>query len=308
MGETWYRGQSAAVAPSKPGGAIHDFGDGVYLTSSKDVAELYARTRVYSGGGQIQVLKIDIDRSELGRVLDLGADPRWNRFLRQPAIPGMPNRTPEALIRMANENYGRFFDQFVQQNNIRIQDYDAVIGPEFVRGGSQLCILHRNGQPSPLATRISARLQPIEPIVPANEPEVPTVPGRTLAQQSRVQGIVGNQAAMALLGQLLGVAIQFIGDIGIRRQVQQKLTTTYANGIQAILSQGDGVLVIISMQEWEQPDNNGMRARTLLDVYIQGGPTQVIALKNWQAMPRLLAGPAKGWRRFEQYLWIDPSR
>ncbi len=307
MGDTWYRGQSSAVAPAAPGGAIHDFGDGVYLTSSKDVADLYARTRVSSGGGQIQVLKIDINRSELGRVLDLGTDPRWNRFLRQPVIPGRADRTPEALIRMANENYGRLFEQFLQQNNIRIQDYDVVIGPEFVRGGSQLCILHRNGQPSPLATRINARLQPIEPVVTPNE-EVPTVPGRALAQQSRVQGIVGNQAAMMLLGQLLGAGIQFIGDIGIRRQVQQKLSTTHAADIQAILSRGDGVLVIISMQEWEQPDDNGMRARTLLEVYIQGDPTQAIALTNWQTIPKLLAGPAKGWRKFEQYFWIDPSR
>lgn len=296
------------MVPSKPGGAIYDFGDGVYLTSSKDVAELYARTRVSGGGGQPQVLKVEIDRAELGRVLDLSNDPRWNRFLRQPAIPGMPDRTPEALIRMANENYGRFFEQFIQQNNIRIQEYDAVIGPEFVRGGSQLCMLNRNGQPSPLAARISTRLQPIEPLVPDNESNVPTVPGRNLMQQSRIQGIVGNQAAMALLGQLLGAGIQFIGDIGIRRQVQQKLVNTHAKGIQAILSRGEGVLVIISMEEWEQPDFNRMRARMLLDVYIEGGPTQAIALKNWRRIPRLLKGPAKGWRSFEQYVWIDPSR
>ncbi len=308
MGETWYRGQSSSVPPSRPGGAIHDFGDGVYLTSSKDVAQRYADTRVSQGGGQPQVFQIQIERTELGKVLDLNNDPRWTRFLRQPAIPGMANRTPEDLIRMANENYGRFFEQFVQQNNIRIQDYDAVVGPEFVRGGSQLCILNRNGQPSVLATRISARFQPIEPAVSPTEPAVPVVPGRNLVQQSRVQGIVGNQAAMAMLGQLLGQGIQFLGDVGIRRQVQQKLATTHAKGIESILAQGQGVLVIISMEEWEEPDFNGMRGRMLLEVYIEGGPTQAVALRNWQGTPKYLKGPAKGWRSFENYVWIDPLR
>jgi hypothetical protein len=62
---------------------------------------------------------------------------------------------------MANENYGRFFEQFVRVNKIRIKEYDAVIGPECVRGGSQLAILHEDGRPSPLAIKIRGRLRPV---------------------------------------------------------------------------------------------------------------------------------------------------
>jgi len=161
MAEIWYRGQSNTVAPSKPGGSIHDFGDGMYLTDSREVAEQYARTRVAYGGGQPEVLSINIERSELGRVLDLNSDPRWQQFLRTPQVPGNPDMTPEKLIRMANENYGRFFEQFVRANKIRIKEYDAVIGPEFVRGGSQLAILHEDGRPSSLAIKIRSRLRPV---------------------------------------------------------------------------------------------------------------------------------------------------
>jgi hypothetical protein len=307
MAEIWYRGQSTTVAPSKPGGAIHDFGDGMYLTDSREVAEMYARTRVAEGGGQAEVLTINIERSELGRVLDLNNDPRWQQFLRHPQVPGRPDLTPENLIKMANENYGRFFEQFVRENKIRINEYDAVIGAEFVRGGSQLAILHKDGLPSPLAIKIRGRLRPVDRLSVAPEPLVTTVPGRNLVQQTRMQGIVGNKAAMALLGQLLGIAIQSLGDAAIRRRVQNELTTTHAKAIERILARGEGVLVIISMQEWIQPDDNDMRARNLLSVSVQGGSTQEAALQTWRSMARLLPGPAEGWRAFEQYAWIDPS-
>ena len=113
---------------------------------------------------------------------------------------------------------------------------------------------------------------------------------------------------MALLGQLLGVAIQSLGDAAIRRRVQNELTTTHAKAIERILARGEGVLVIISMQEWIQADDNDMRARNLLSVSVQGGCTQEAALQTWRSMARLLPGPAKGWRAFEQYAWIDPSQ
>lgn len=43
--EKWWRGAGAGVAPSTPGGALHDLGDGVYLSNDRAVAETYARTR-----------------------------------------------------------------------------------------------------------------------------------------------------------------------------------------------------------------------------------------------------------------------
>jgi hypothetical protein len=142
---------------------------------------------------------------------------------------------------------------------------------------------------------------------PTAGPAVQVLPGANLAQQSRLRGIVGNQAAMALLGQLLGSAIQGIGDLGIQRNIQEQLRTTHAAAIDQYLSQGYGVLIIIRMQEWETPDFNGMRGRGLLGVHVEGGPTQAAALNKWRQR-KFLQGPPEGWRTYEEYSWIDPRR
>jgi hypothetical protein len=136
-----------------------------------------------------------------------------------------------------------------------------------------------------------------------NEP-IPVLSGLKRA----AKGILANQDIMAMVGQLLGAGIQWLGDIGIQRNVANQLMTTYANAVAANLAQGNGVLVIIHMQEWEQEDFNGMRARSLLGVSIEGGPDQQTALRNWRSQPRLLQGPADGWRSFDQYAWIEPPR
>ncbi len=304
MADTWFRGESTTVPPSKAGGAIHDFGDGLYFTNSKEVAELYAKTRVHHGGGEPRVFSVQIDRSQLGRVLDLETDPRWREFLRKPQIPGQPGTTPETLIRMANENYGRFFEQFLKQHGIRIDQYDAVIGPEFVRGGSQLCLLHRNGKPSQFANSIRAKMALVNP--PPPPPNITA--GRSMAPPGMTRGIVSNQAAMAVVGQMIGAALQSLGDIGIRRQVQKEVETTHAAYIARAQERGMGTLVIITLQEWETPDFNGMRARSLLAVYTQEGATQPEALNKWLRTPQLLQGAPKGWRTYEQYAWIPPRR
>ena len=312
MSDTWFRGESTNAGPARPGGHIHDFGDGVYFTDSKPVAELYARTRVKESGGDPRVYQVRTSSPVLGRVLDLTNDPRWQTFLRTPQIPGSLQTTPETLIRQANENYGRFFQAFVGQNRIRLQDYDAVIGPEFVRGGKQLGILHRDGRASPIAVQVLARMQLVDsaraggssPVVPPTR-STPPLGGGGLRGAGR--GVVSNQAAMAMVGQLLGAGIQAIGDVGIQRRIRQELETAHALSITNILNRGEGVLVIIVLQEWERPDVNGMRARGLLSVLVEGGPTQQEALDRWRNTPRLLQGPPRGWRVRTEYSWIPPQ-
>jgi hypothetical protein len=308
---TWFRGESTNAPPARAGGHIHDFGDGVYFTDSQAVAEQYARTRVAGSGGSHQVFQVTIRRAELGRVLDLSNDPRWRQYLRTPSIPGRPDMTPEALIRQANENYGRFFQAFLQQNRLRTADYDAVIGPEFVRGGKQLAILHRNQQPSAIAGQIRARMQLVgggttgsSPAAPPVRPVLPPS-GRGVGGASR--GVISNQAAMAIVGQALGAGIQALGDIGIRRRIRQELETTHAQAIASILSRGEGVLIIIRLQEWATPDFNGNRARGLLSVLVESGPTQQETLARWRRTPKYLQDAPRGWRVMpESYCWIPP--
>lgn len=312
MSDTWFRGESTNASPASLGGHIHDFGDGVYFTNSKPVAELYAQTRVKESGGDPRVYHVETSRPDLGRVLDLTNDPRWQTFLRTPQIPGRLETTPETLIRQANENYGRFFQAFLGQHQLRLQDYDAVIGPEFVRGGRQLGIVHRDGRASPIAVQVLARMLPVGPgqsggSSPAVPPPRSTPPLSGGGFRSAGRGVVSNHAAMAIVGQALGAGLQALGDVGIQRRIRQELATAHAQSITNILNRGEGVLVMIVLQEWERPDGNGMRARGLLSVLVTGGPTQQEALARWRHTPQLLQGPPRGWRVRTEYSWIPPQ-
>jgi len=160
MGGKWYRGEGVGVGPGRPGGALHDLGDGLYLSDSEDVALLYGRTRAASAKGY-RVLEVSINRSDLGNVLDLTADSRWLKFMTRPMVPGTKNVESRLdYLQIKHELYQQFFEEFIRENNIKIYSYDAVIGPEYVRGGKQLCILYRNGMQTTLSKRIGSLLRP----------------------------------------------------------------------------------------------------------------------------------------------------
>jgi hypothetical protein len=135
--ETWYRGEGTGVPPSSLGGAIHDFGDGLYLTNDPAVAKQYATTRAGSlAGSTPSVTVATFQRSLLGRILDLTTDLRWKQYLSE----GVGSYTNEGLIKLANEHYWKIFQGFLEKNNLKLDNFDSIIGPEFVRGGNQICI------------------------------------------------------------------------------------------------------------------------------------------------------------------------
>jgi hypothetical protein len=136
------------------------------------------------------------------------------------------------------------------------------------------------------------------PPSPPSRPSVPARVGRALVQ---------NRDAMTMIGMALGGLAQSLGNVGIQRQVEREVSTTYANSIQQLLSQGYGVLVIVRLEEWARQDFNGMRARRLVGVNIQAGVTYDAALAAWR-QPSFLQGATNGWRMMaETYTWIPPS-
>jgi len=313
MAETWYRGEAEGVPPSRAGGDIHDFGDGLYFTSDLEVAKLYASTRASGKPELARVYQVPIDPPQLGRVLDLTRNPRWSQYMSQRVRPG--GLTNEQLIRMANENYGRFFEAFLQQERIDIGQYYGVIGPEFVRGGRQFCILMKNGQPGPAAAGVRSNFklifsgrEEVRAIAPPGNVRVgPGIPLNIPTTNSRIGRALGNQAAMAMAGVMLESLMMSIGDMGIERQVRRELQSRYSSAIARYLSQGQGVLVIISLAQWQQPDINEMKARMFLTVNIEPGPTAAAALQNGQNVPHLLPGAPPGWEAFDSYSWIAPG-
>ncbi len=306
MAETWFRGEAAGGPVSKPGGSIHDFGDGTYLTDRYDVAKLYATTRTTDANKQV-VLTTNIDPSSLGRVLDLRTDPRWAQFFNG---PGGKQALDIIKTGRMNEMYGETFESFLKANKIDRNQYDIIIGPEYVRGGNQLCIVHKNGQPTPLVGQIRASFKLVSSgpigVTPAKLPAnsgtgVPDLRGMPKGAGGRM---MRNQNAAAAIGMALAGGIQWLGDKGIQWRIEEDLKTKHATAIENILNRGEGVLIIIHMQEWAYPDFNGMRARAYHGISLAGGSSQDDALNKWRSVPRLLQGPAKGWRCFENYGWI----
>lgn len=159
MPEIWFRGEGAGVLPGKPGGNLHDLGDGLYLTDTEDVAWQYARIRGNAAPENYRIFTVPIERNSLGNVLDLTNDARWMRFMGEPIHPRLTmNRL--TIIRGQHELYGQYFNEFLGKYNINIKTYNAVVGPEYVRGGKQLCILSNSGLGARLQARVLALLRP----------------------------------------------------------------------------------------------------------------------------------------------------
>lgn len=170
--EVYYRGQSSNHQPAKPGQYQMDYGDGLYLTSDKATADVYAQKRVAEKGGVKVITQVTIKAGELGKVLDLTSDPRWEKFMKTPLVPGKSDTTPQMLMRIQQNNYA-IFQQFLRDNKIDITQYNAVKGPEHTHGGTQLAILHKNGAPSGLAVSIRSRLAPLVAVAPVPPVKVP---------------------------------------------------------------------------------------------------------------------------------------
>ena len=141
----WYRGQ---IDPGEyarlPARHIHDFGDGVYIAETAELGGAYAalRSAREKDLSRAELLMGDIPDEAFFRTLDLRADPRWAAFLNSPwsgdpALGSWRNLLPP---NGPNENYERVFLAFLRQYDIRLEDYDSVIGEEMVRGGTQVCL------------------------------------------------------------------------------------------------------------------------------------------------------------------------
>ena len=280
---------------------IHDFGDGVYFTSDFDVAKQYAELRQKGPDSKAMIFEVKID---LGRanVWDLRKDPRWQEFLRD----GPGSMSHEQIIRLANENYGRMFENFVKTNKLeaRLLAADVVIGPEYVRGGVQLCIRHRNGQPSELAASTLPQMRlvwqngkKIEPLpTPSNYargagvgPGSGAVPLNVPTANSPLRQALGNQAAMAALGQAIIDMNMRNMDRNLFRAAEEDLNGRLAGQIQTMLSRGDGVLAIIAAFQTKWFDGTGNKWRRYHNTYLEPGPDPDAAANRFFGRPAMNA-------------------
>jgi len=323
MADIWYRGEAEGGASSRPGGGhLHDLGEGVYFQSELAGANNYANRRAKDAGNpdNARVYEVDFSKLELGPVLDLRKEPRWSLYLARPWGKG---KTYEQLIKednapnTMNEHYAKFFEDFLDDAGIRIERYNAVIGKDYVKGGLQLCILLKNGKETKLHQQVRGNFRLIlsggKDVRAAETATTVGVGSNSIpidipTTNSKIGRMAANQNAMAILGTLLGSLALEIGDIGIERQARDELRTKHSAVIAGYLANGQGVLVIVSLAQWQQPDFNGMRARRFLGVYIRPGASSAAVLKSWKDTPQLLQAAPEGWDRYENYSWIAPGQ
>jgi hypothetical protein len=157
--EIWYRGEGVNIPPAKAGERTHDFADGLYFADTLDGAKPFARRAPDPANQRLYQVKIDLSSI---KVLNLSMDKRWENYMKEPLSPAGGQSRGAFLKQMPSaEHYNDFFTAFVKANKIDLNQYDAVVGPLLQHGGNQMCVLHKNGQPSALAGRLRTQWTPV---------------------------------------------------------------------------------------------------------------------------------------------------
>jgi hypothetical protein len=173
--ETWYRGEAPGVSRARIGGSVHDLTDGLYFTDSAQAAQGYADLRAGKAGGG-NALEVTFERRSLGKVLDLPAMPAWEQFLAsKPPVASMGQTWREYMAR-GTEPYNGGFRTFLDQQKLRLADYDAIVAEDLIRnpGARQLVIVNEK-----VAERIDDRLVRVAgsgTAPPATTPVTPHTP------------------------------------------------------------------------------------------------------------------------------------
>jgi hypothetical protein len=313
--ETWYRGEGVGVAPSKPGGNLHDLGDGLYLSDKEDVALQYAKVRA-PGEKSFQLLEVTVERASLGRVLDLTTDSRWAKFMTQPMVPGSANpqlsKSGLDFLRIKYELYGQFFEELLGANKIDIKTYDAVVGPEYVRGGKQLCILLKNGLPTPLTARIRSLFRPRSAAGVLTVKPVPSGLARAIG------GLLVNAAISVLISYVAQKIMQHINDDIIRQRMEEfrseldKIAAATRVDIVDRLARGEGAYVsayievdfdMIPNQDWQNPGYLASPALVHLESFtISSQDMSSTPVKHTKDTPGILSGGT--WQDL-YYFWVS---
>jgi len=107
--------------------------------------------------------------------------------------------------------------------------------------------------------------------------------------------------------QLAADILAWVSDQGLKSSINAKLDGMKAQ-IDAAMPLTGGVLVVIGIQQSEQPDSNGNYFRSVLDGFIGGtGATPQVTMGAYLAQDRLEQGTPSGFVRRNIYFWRAAS-
>jgi hypothetical protein len=131
-----YRGTTYRFRLGDPsdelGGIRHDLGPGIYFTDDPKLAATYAKEVRGTSDEPGIMLKAELAVEDLGNTLDLVNGPfagRWDDLAEQAGKVGL-----------WNEKYLNLLNGFLNEIGHKLDDFDTIIGPEYLRGGSQFRI------------------------------------------------------------------------------------------------------------------------------------------------------------------------
>ncbi|MBH5385849.1 hypothetical protein [Bradyrhizobium diversitatis] len=304
MGE-WYRG--IAVAGSGPSSTdVHDLGPGTYFTDTSGVAKDYAKFRSTDSKWTARpaVLYGNFAEGSLGPVLDLTSGPdgqAWRQF-EETSYVGMTNRQ---IMKTNPERYGPMFKEWVAQRGLNLNQYAAIVGPEYLRGGRQLCI--RNPE---VADRVIASM--VGQSVYAPPPVLPNAISLTYSGRGQANGHI-MVAVFAVVDAAANYFNQKFQEAAIHRVVKQDLQSI--RDWQA-KHPGDGALIAITFRRTVL-NSEFMQNKVLIQpgdafefssIYFAPSPEE--AVKQMSAgrefvQGDIIDGPYKTVRR-KQGIWIAP--
>jgi hypothetical protein len=143
-------------------------------------------------------------------------------------------------------------------------------------------------------------LVPLEPAPPTQYINVPTV-------NSALGRVLGNQGAVAMLGQALGSALMWLNHRNVSKQAQEELQRRHSQTIQESFDRGEGVLVIVRIRIFA-PLPDSVPTEELISVSVVPGATREAALSQWIREPKIMENPAgPQWSINESYGWLSPG-
>jgi hypothetical protein len=127
---TWYRGFAVGVKQAQDGKVVHDLGGGVYFTDTADVAQTYASLRSDGNAAAERVIGGAVDPHTLGPVYDLREDKYFMTMFEHVRKTGP----------VSGERYRPMVESALKVKGKKIEDFAVIIGPEGVRGGTQMVV------------------------------------------------------------------------------------------------------------------------------------------------------------------------
>ncbi len=141
---------------------IHDLGPGTYWSYEREQGVRFAQMRSSEAqrdepGTVGLLLQSEVAPSDLGRVFDFYNNPtlrrEWEAFVsRQPG--------GDFVLRGGSaQMYNAHFENWLSTRGMQLQNFDVIVGPDYIHGGSQVCIRDQS-----IAARVLAQAQrQIEP-------------------------------------------------------------------------------------------------------------------------------------------------